>query len=232
MSSATDEAEHSMEMQLPYLHLLLRRLYPGKPTSAYPPLVPIMVGSTSTATEKAFGSLLAPYLADPQNAFVISTDFCHWGSRFGYTYYIPGAPSPPLSAKGSDNLPSSKSDASVLALHADPALGGGRELTARDKTPFKPQIWESIAHADRGCMCAIATGSHSNFVNVLRETGNTVCGRHPIGVVLAGLEEVRKSRGGTDDWARWDFLRYQRSGDCVGARESSVSYVSAACICD
>jgi predicted class III extradiol MEMO1 family dioxygenase len=26
-------------------------------------------------------------VADPQNLFVISSDFCHWGSRFRYNYY-------------------------------------------------------------------------------------------------------------------------------------------------
>lgn len=33
------------------------------------------------------GALLAPYLDDPSNLFVISSDFCHWGSRFSYTFY-------------------------------------------------------------------------------------------------------------------------------------------------
>lgn len=34
-----------------------------------------------------YGEIFAKYLADPQNLFVISSDFCHWGSRFRYTYY-------------------------------------------------------------------------------------------------------------------------------------------------
>lgn len=42
-------------------------------------IVPILVGSLSFADEKAYGELLAPYLADPSNLFVISSDFCHWG---------------------------------------------------------------------------------------------------------------------------------------------------------
>jgi len=37
--------------------------------------------------EAEYGALLAPYLADPANCFVISSDFCHWGSRFSYTFY-------------------------------------------------------------------------------------------------------------------------------------------------
>src|SRR5271170_5084941 len=97
MSASVDEDEHSCEMQLPYIHRLLQRLYPGQPESSYPPLVPIMIGSTNPATEAALGQMLAPYIADENNVFAISSDFCHWGSRFGYTYYLPDAPSPSLS---------------------------------------------------------------------------------------------------------------------------------------
>lgn len=50
-------------------------------------VVPIMVGSLSIESEALYGEILAPYLADPQNLFVISSDFCHWGQRFRYTYY-------------------------------------------------------------------------------------------------------------------------------------------------
>ncbi|EEH04593.1 DUF52 domain-containing protein [Histoplasma capsulatum G186AR] len=94
MSPPVDSAEHSLELHLPYIHHLLRTLYPTRAPAAYPRLVPMMVGSTSPATEAAFGALLAPYLADDTNAFVVSSDFCHWGLRFGYTYYVPGAPVP------------------------------------------------------------------------------------------------------------------------------------------
>lgn len=50
-------------------------------------IVPILVGSISPEVEATYGAILAPYLADPQNLFVISSDFCHWGKRFSYTYY-------------------------------------------------------------------------------------------------------------------------------------------------
>ena len=30
---------------------------------------------------------MSKYFSDPENFFVISSDFCHWGERFGYTYY-------------------------------------------------------------------------------------------------------------------------------------------------
>jgi len=37
-------------------------------------------------SEARYGKLLAPYLADPSNLFIISSDFCHWGSRFRFTF--------------------------------------------------------------------------------------------------------------------------------------------------
>ena len=46
-----------------------------------------MVGNTSADQEKEYGKILVPYFEDPSNFFVISTDFCHWGRRFGYTPY-------------------------------------------------------------------------------------------------------------------------------------------------
>lgn len=50
-------------------------------------IIPILVGSLSPDREALYGRLLAPYMADPQTLFVISSDFCHWGQRFRYTYY-------------------------------------------------------------------------------------------------------------------------------------------------
>lgn len=46
-----------------------------------------MVGSLTPEVEATYGKIFAPYLADPQTLFVISSDFCHWGQRFRYTYH-------------------------------------------------------------------------------------------------------------------------------------------------
>jgi len=45
------------------------------------------VGSLSPDREAQYGRILAKYLADPSNFFVVSSDFCHWGQRFRYTHY-------------------------------------------------------------------------------------------------------------------------------------------------
>lgn len=53
-------------------------------------LVPVLVGALSTKGEAEYGKLLAPYLEDPSNVFVLSSDFCHWGSRFQYQHVEQG----------------------------------------------------------------------------------------------------------------------------------------------
>lgn len=48
-------------------------------------VVPILVGSVSAENEAMYGELLAKYVDDPKNFFSVSSDFCHWGSRFFLT---------------------------------------------------------------------------------------------------------------------------------------------------
>ncbi|KAA0186434.1 putative dioxygenase [Fasciolopsis buskii] len=47
----------------------------------------MVVGNLSPEREAVYGRILAPYLANSSNVFVISSDFCHWGRRFRYQYY-------------------------------------------------------------------------------------------------------------------------------------------------
>lgn len=75
----TDEKEHSLEMQLPFLkHMFGNNNFT---------LVPIIVGNTTKDLERTFGKILSEYYKDNETLFVISSDFCHWGNRFRYTYY-------------------------------------------------------------------------------------------------------------------------------------------------
>jgi AmmeMemoRadiSam system protein B len=227
MTQSVDEEEHSIEMHLPYIHRLLQLQHPSTPTAQYPPLVPIMVGSTSAATEQAFGTLLAPYLADPSNAFVISSDFCHWGLRFRYTYYVPQAPKPgPRLPLSSEALPQPGLDSDIVSESIE-SVSAGHALQRRDRiSNQEPAIHESISAFDIATMSAITTGSAESFLHVIDRTGNTVCGRHPIGVIMAALE-VATADNAADKQGHFHFLRYERSSDAVNVNDSSVSYVSA-----
>jgi AmmeMemoRadiSam system protein B len=184
-----------------------------------------MVGNANADTERAVGALLAPYLADESNAFIISSDFCHWGQRFGYTYYVPDAPQQtpplPLSFNHLPQPPTTTSEAeSALAAVNGRSLRSNRELRA--------EIYDSISAVDITTMKAISTGSAKQFLQVLRTTGNTVCGRHPIGVIMAALEELAATTGA--EVAKFHFVRYERSSDPDELSESSVSYVSAVAV--
>lgn len=86
MSIGTDKDEHSIEMHLPYVYQIFKESVDcpiAHPTNSCLPssditVVPILVGSINYSQQKSYGTILAPYFADPENFFVISSDFCHW----------------------------------------------------------------------------------------------------------------------------------------------------------
>ena len=187
MNSKTDEQEHSLEMHLPYI----RKTMSDQGKSI--PLVPILVGSINPASEKKYGAVLRGLLSNKRNAVIISSDFCHWGSRFSHMYYEDVA-------NKSFNLSSRRPhdvDLSVRPIH------------------------ESIEAVDRRGMKLIEQGSHDRFVAYLAQTGNTICGRHPISVVLAAME-------GSEGSQNFSFIKYAQSSRIMtNLSDSSVSYASA-----
>jgi AmmeMemoRadiSam system protein B len=78
LSLSDEEAEHSLEMHFPFV---------AKCFGTQVKVVPIMVGKVTPETGKMYGTILSKYLKDPATFFVVSSDFCHWGKRFSYTYY-------------------------------------------------------------------------------------------------------------------------------------------------
>lgn len=198
-----DVREHSLEMHLPYIWKILERTRRGSPT--WPTLVPIMVGDGDGAAEKAYGELLLPYLEDPENAFVVSSDFCHWGRNFQFWQYCPGT--------------------DFTKIRSLPSRGGSRP------EPAEPPIHEFIRILDEAAFSAIETGVQADFVEYLHETENTVCGRHPISVVMAALEilatKITPAVGGTRGQHKFAFVQYERSDLARTTSDSSVSYGSA-----
>ena len=75
------EAEHSLEMMLPYL----KYIYQDKEFS----IIPIICGSLTQNMILEVSNILKIYLNDPNSFLVISSDFVHWGERFKYTYLPP-----------------------------------------------------------------------------------------------------------------------------------------------
>jgi AmmeMemoRadiSam system protein B/AmmeMemoRadiSam system protein A len=67
------EPEHAVEIELPFLQAALGRFC----------LVPVLVGDTTPRDQRAFAARLAA-LDDGRTLFVFSSDFAHYGTRFGY----------------------------------------------------------------------------------------------------------------------------------------------------
>nr|CAG4644141.1 EOG090X09ZA [Lepidurus arcticus] len=176
MSMETDEDEHSIEMHLPFVAKVFEN-YKDDFT-----IVPILVGSLSSDKEAHYGSILAKYLAEPENLFIISSDFCHWGQRFRYTYY--------------------------------------------DKTCG--EIHQSIRQLDQQGMSMIEQLDASGFGEYLKKYSNTICGRHPIGVLLNAVQYLRKTSNGHR--LNLKFLNYAQSSRCRSSTDSSVSYAAASLV--
>lgn len=189
-----DEGEHSIEMQLP----ILRKVCEGKEIK----IVPIVVGSLTLEKELEYGSILAPYFAQEGTLFIASTDFCHWGNRFSYTFYYPTV---------------------------DSEASAGYHITRASPPEPNFPIYDSISALDHQAMNILTlphTSSKSaltSFHRYLDETENTICGSHALGVLFGTLAGVEKETGkrGTSGWAKYD-----QSSQCTSIRESSVSYVS------
>ena len=166
-------------------------------------IVPVMVGSLSPNSEAKYGKIFAKYLQDPSVCFVISSDFCHWGDRFRYTHYD--------SSEGEiyQSIQVRKQPTAHLTPHTSSSL--------------------SLQALDQAGMSIIERMDPAGFTHYLKQYGNTICGRHPIGVFLNMIAEIR---GGVSNGLRLDlkFLKYAQSSKVRNPRESSVSYASAAFI--
>ncbi|KAJ2845235.1 hypothetical protein IWW36_004866 [Coemansia brasiliensis] len=189
MSTQVDEDEHSLEMHLPYIY----KIFENKIDQIK--LVPILVGNLSGLDELYYGESLSDYLYKEENLFIISSDFCHWGHRFGYTYYT--------------------------------THNSSKILNPRGPPPLGQPIWESIQKLDFDGMEAIAEATWREYRCYMKETKNTICGRHAIGVLLGSLRALYLSPEPDVPYPRLRFIKYDQSNKVHNPSDSSVSYASA-----
>jgi MEMO1 family protein len=171
MTASVDEDEHSGEMQYPYLYMAIQQ----RPIQ----VLPIMCGNLDTAHETWYGQALASILSRPEIITVVSTDFCHWGIRFGYQ-----------------------------------PTGSNQQIP----------IHEYIQQLDRRGMDLIQLQQPGAFAGYLKETRNTICGRHAIAVWLRALEASAVANTSSINIR---MLKYAQSSAVTSLQDSSVSYVSA-----
>jgi len=139
-------------------------------------VVPITVGSINLSQEAKVGKVLAECLANPENILIISSDFCHWGSRFRYQFRL----------------------------------------------DTSSPIHKSIESLDRQGMQLIEAKDHKGFSEYLSTYRNTICGRHPIGILLGTIASL-----GDRDRYSVQFIHYEQSSQCLSMDDSSVSYAAA-----
>lgn len=243
-------------MHLPYLWKRLEQTHGGD-TDDFPTIVPILVGSNDRTEEKIYGNILLPYLKDPENAFIISSDFCHWGLRFKYTKYFSLAAARDRAeeerrmaeeeqTRAEDGLDTESEEDNQINGNGDIKKGSKTERNGKTKGEEKDEkepepilvshqtfprgkgdmeLHESIKILDEQAMAAVETGIHDNFLKNLRQTGNTVCGRHPIGVMMAAMEALNKENP-EGPQAKFKLVNYDRSSKAAVGSDSSVSYAS------
>jgi len=73
-ADALHSREHAIEIELPFLQRCLKEFK----------LVPILVGSLSADDAKEIADALRPYVSAEKTLIVVSSDFTHYGRRFGY----------------------------------------------------------------------------------------------------------------------------------------------------
>ncbi|GHJ84057.1 hypothetical protein NliqN6_0459 [Naganishia liquefaciens] len=215
MDLETDGDEHSLEMHLPYLRLVFQHSPEMK-------LVPLLVGNVSETTTAEYAQVFQEYWADEHTFWVISSDFCHWGTRFSHTPYYPNPPPIPHPVP-----PTETRSTATLATNVGPP----EMITLSRTTPsrvLETPIWQSIQYMDHEAMDILREGGREGtgraFRQYLKRTGNTICGRNPISVLLAIMETAARASGDTP--AEIVFVRYEQSSRCETVRDSSVSYVS------
>lgn len=165
MSAEEDEDEHSFEMHAPFIY---HRAHGH--SDEVPRIVPIMISAMSDTLYEGLVEQLEPFFKDPANTFAVSSDFCHWGSRFGYTEYLPTIPQ-----KGH---PFNHKD---LVL-----LNSSRQVQAA------APIHRSIEALDKEAMRVAAEDGYKAWNQYIKNTGNTICGQKPMAVVLRLLHASGK----------------------------------------
>ncbi len=87
--------------------------------------------------------------------------------------------------------------------------------------PFKNKVPQRLKELDMGAIDQIERMTCDGFLDYVERTGATICGRLPIALLLAALEQ-------TDDQLHCQLLEYTTSGQMTHDYEHSVSYASIA----
>lgn len=76
-------------------------------------------------------------------------------------------------------------------------------------------------------MSLIESLDTAGFNKYLRDFRNTICGRHPIGVLMQAVNALKDAQNASFSLK---FVQYAQSSKCHNKKDSSVSYASASLI--
>ncbi len=163
-SEEPHEKEHSLEIQLPFLQ---RTLKPGFK------ILPLVVGELASGEYSEAAEALRP-LCDDKTLVVVSTDFTHYGSSFGFL-------------------------------------------------PFTGDVKANLEKLDGGAVDRILDLDLPGFLAYQRETGATICGFRPLGILISIF-----GKGWDRGVISVDNLHYTTSGHSTGDWSHVVSYQALA----
>jgi len=155
MSAEVDQDEHSLEMHYPYIRHIWR--------NSNVHVIPILTGSLNSHMAEQYAKILEPFAADPNTVFIVSSDFCHWGMRFGYTRYQAGPNEAPI----------------MLSTLTPPEVYAKRPIHISIKD-LDAKSMSVISFSSGGASIA-----NQAFRDYLQQTRNTICGKHPILLLLS-----------------------------------------------
>jgi len=84
--------------------------------------------------------------------------------------------------------------------------------------PFRDDVLANLEKLDMGAWDFIEKKDLNGFYDYIARTGATICGRHPIGLLLAMLPADAQAH----------LIKYDTSGNMMGDTSNSVSYLSIA----
>ncbi|KAJ3195855.1 hypothetical protein HK101_010833 [Irineochytrium annulatum] len=211
MSVEVDEDEHSIEMHLPYIY----KVMDGREFK----IVPILVGSISTQKEQLYGRILSRYMNDRENLFVVSSDFCHWGSRFNHTPHF--YPDKPIH----ESIEATDREGMKLIERVD-AAGFASYLSRTKNTICGRHPIGVFLHAMRIAASSIDSGTEDD------EEGGAAVSRRKrksdeVTKVVEKPPAATVESDGVGAGPSIKFVRYAQSSSVTSKRESSVSYASA-----
>lgn len=117
-------------------------------------------------------------------------------------------------------------DSNLFVISSDFCHWGDR-FNYMHYDPNHGEIYKSIEALDKEGMKFIENLDSNGFYNYLASYRNTICGRHPISVMLNAAEIAQKNYGVNYDFK---FHDYKQSNRCYDENDSSVSYAAGSLV--